>query len=161
MCNDMGFSKLYHSLLSMKFFVDLRQVDALSMLFSKYLERDVNDFTAEKYSDEHPLEPKMVAASIPSMSAGGQQQSEGRKIAIIPLHGNMIKYGTMCAYGADEIAEAIDIPPCKHILFYSFIEPLAIPCTHASVVDICCFLVLEYLFFFCCVADKLSRIWLV
>lgn len=108
MCNDMGFSKLYHSLLSMKFFVDLRQVDALSMLVSKYLERDVNDFTAEKYSDEHPLEPKMVAASIPSMSAGGQQQSEGRKIAIIPLHGNMIKYGTMCAYGADEIAEAID-----------------------------------------------------
>jgi protease-4 len=29
-------------------------------------------------------------------------------VAIIPLRGTMIKYGTMCSYGADEIAAAID-----------------------------------------------------
>ena len=51
----MAFSKLYHTLLSKKFFVDLRQVDSLSMLLTKYLEHDVTDFTANIYSEEHPL----------------------------------------------------------------------------------------------------------
>jgi len=103
----MAFSKLYHSLLSKKFFVDLRQVDSLSMLLTKYLEHDVTDFTATIYSDEHPLGVTMVDA-IPQMQGGSSSQGETKKIAIIPLHGSMIKYGTMCAYGADEIAEAID-----------------------------------------------------
>lgn len=103
----MAFSKLYHSLLSKKFFVDLRQVDSLSMLLTKYLEHDITDFTATIYSDEHPLGVTMVDA-IPQMQGGSSSQGETKKIAIIPLHGSMIKYGTMCAYGADEIAEAID-----------------------------------------------------
>lgn len=103
----MAFSKLYHSLLSKKFFLDLRQVDSLSVLLTKYLERDVTDFSAKTYSEEHPLGVTMVDA-MPVMQGAGSSQGEAKKIAIIPLHGAMIKYGTMCAYGADEIAEAID-----------------------------------------------------
>lgn len=103
----MAFSKLYHTLLSKKFFVDLRQVDSLSMLLTKYLEHDVTDFTANIYSEEHPLGVTMVDA-MPQMQGGHASGGEAKKIAIIPLHGSMIKYGTACAYGADEIAAAID-----------------------------------------------------
>lgn len=103
----MAFSKLYHTLLSKKFFVDLRQVDSLSMLLTKYLEHDVTDFTATIYSEEHPLGVSMVDA-MPQMLGGQASGGEAKKIAIIPLHGSMIKYGTACAYGADEIAAAID-----------------------------------------------------
>ena len=103
----MAFSKLYHTLLSKKFFVDLRQVDSLSMLLTKYLEHDVTDCTANIYSEEHPLGVAMVDA-MPQMQGGQASGGEAKKIAIIPLHGSMIKYGTACAYGADEIAAAID-----------------------------------------------------
>lgn len=103
----MAFSKLYHTLLSKKFFVDLRQVDSLSMLLTKYLEHDVTDFTAEIYSEEHPLGVTMVDA-MTQMQGSSSSQGDTKKIAIIPLHGSMIKYGTACSYGADEIAEAID-----------------------------------------------------
>lgn len=103
----MAFSKLYHTLLSKKFFVDLRQVDSLSMLLTKYLEHDITDFTANIYSEEHPLGVTMVDA-MPQMRGGQASGGEAKKIAIIPLHGSMIKYGTACAYGADEIAAAID-----------------------------------------------------
>ena len=104
---DMAFSKLYHTLLSMKFFIDLREVDSFSVLLTKMLEHDVKDFSAEQYSDQHPLKIKMEDA-FPQMMGSSTPQSEQKKIAIIPLHGTMIKYGTMCAYGADEIAAAID-----------------------------------------------------
>lgn len=107
----MGFSKLYHTILNMKFFIDLRQVDALSLLIDKYLERDLHDFTAKTLSSDEPLKVTLKDAGVPDILAdgGGDGKGGGKKlVAVIPLHGTMIKYGTMCAYGADEIAEAID-----------------------------------------------------
>ena len=110
----MGFSKLYHTILSMKFFIDLRQVDALSVLLDKYLERDLHEFSAKILSDGEPLKVLYRSADMMQMpdvfASDGQVGNGGNKntVAIIPLHGTMIKYGTMCAYGADEIAEAID-----------------------------------------------------
>ena len=108
----MGFSKLYHTILNMKFFIDLRQVDALSLLVDKYLERDLHDFTAKTLSEDEPIKVLLKDAGVPDIMAednGYDGKGNGKKlVAIIPLHGTMIKYGTMCAYGADEIAEAID-----------------------------------------------------
>lgn len=110
----MGFSKLYHTILSMKFFIDLRQVDALSVLLDKYLERDLHDFSPKILSAGEPLKVLYRSADmvqVPEALASDGQVGNGgnkNKVAIIPLHGTMIKYGTMCAYGADEIAEAID-----------------------------------------------------
>ena len=106
----MGFSKLYHSILSMKFFIDLRQVDAHLVLLEKYLEKDVSDFTAKTLSEEQPMKISYREIDFaPIAETGNEGKANGKKVvAIIPLHGTMIKYGTMCAYGADEIAEAID-----------------------------------------------------
>lgn len=106
----MGFSKLYHSILSMKFFIDLRQVDAHLVLLEKYLEKDVSDFTAKTLSEEQKMKISYREIDFaPLAETGNEGKASGKKVvAIIPLHGTMIKYGTMCAYGADEIAEAID-----------------------------------------------------
>lgn len=106
----MPFSRLYHALLAMKFFIDLRLVDTLSVLVTKYLEHDIDGFSAEKLSDKQPFEVRMDDTPFPILSSNNSQQSgqHNNQVAIIPIHGTMIKYGTMCAYGADEIAEAID-----------------------------------------------------
>ena len=111
----MGFSKLYHTILTMKFFIDLRQVDALSVLLEKYLTKDLQNFTSKILSQTEPLKISYRSAEYPGISGstGGAGQpggDDGKKnlVAIIPLRGTMIKYGTMCSYGADEIAAAID-----------------------------------------------------
>ena len=111
----MGFSKLYHTILTMKFFIDLRQVDALSVLLEKYLTKDLQNFTSKILSQTEPLKISYRSAEYPGISGstGGAGQpggDDGKKntVAVIPLRGTMIKYGTMCSYGADEIAAAID-----------------------------------------------------
>lgn len=102
----MAYSKLYHTLLSSKFFLDLRQVEALSVLVDKFLRHDVDDFSAQPYSANHRLEVKKIDAALAQSVEGGQ--GDAQVVAVIPLIGTMIKYGTWCNYGADEIAEAID-----------------------------------------------------
>ena len=111
----MGFSKLYHTILTMKFFIDLRQVDALSVLLEKYLTKDLQNFTSKILSQQEPLKISYRSADnleLPDMSADSAKQGgdDGKKnmVAVIPLRGTMIKYGTTCSYGADEIAAAID-----------------------------------------------------
>lgn len=102
----MAYSRLYHTLLSTKFFLDLRQVETLSVLVEKFLHHDVEDFSAQPYSAEHPIEVKMMDAALAQSVEGGQ--GDAQVVAVVPLIGTMIKYGTWCNYGADEIAEAID-----------------------------------------------------
>lgn len=111
----MGFSKLYHTILNAKFFIDLRQVDALSVLLEKFLTKDLREFSPKILSECEPLKISYRSAGYPGISGstGGAGQpggDDGKKnlVAIIPLRGTMIKYGTMCSYGADEIAAAID-----------------------------------------------------
>ena len=111
----MGFSKLYHTILNAKFFIDLRQVDALSVLLEKFLTKDLREFSPKILSECEPLKISYRSAEYPGISGstGGAGQpggDDGKKnfVAIIPLRGTMIKYGTMCSYGADEIAAAID-----------------------------------------------------
>lgn len=111
----MGFSKLYHTILNAKFFIDLRQVDALSVLLEKFLTKDLREFSPKILSECEPLKISYRSAEYPGISGstGGAGQpggGDGKKnmVAVIPLRGTMIKYGTMCSYGADEIAAAID-----------------------------------------------------
>lgn len=111
----MGFSKLYRAILNAKFFIDLRQVDALSVLLEKFLTKDLREFSPKILSECEPLKISYRSAEYPGISGstggvGKPGGDDGKKnlVAIIPLRGTMIKYGTMCSYGADEIAAAID-----------------------------------------------------
>lgn len=111
------YSRLYQSILNRKFFVDIRQADALAAIVTKFLTRDVSGYSSKPLSASEPLEVRLVAAApaadapatlSASSQAGSASGPSSPAVAVIPLRGTMMKYGTMCSYGADEIAEAID-----------------------------------------------------
>lgn len=99
----MGFSNLYYSFLSKKFFIDLRRVDERIMLIDKFLKHDTLDFSAQKLSDREPLQMSVYASDSKSYSDAPE-----KSIAVISLKGDMMKEGTMCAYGTSEIAEQMN-----------------------------------------------------
>lgn len=102
----MAFSTLYYTLLNKPFFIDLRRIDAQAVMIDKFLERDVQEFSAEKLSDKTPL---MKMALTPDMKVGMgdfNKAPEG-SVAVVSLRGDMLKEGTMCSYGTEEIAEVM------------------------------------------------------
>lgn len=102
----MAFSTLYYTILNKPFFIDLRRIDAQAVLIDKFLERDVQEFTSEKLSDKIPL---LLTAVTPEMksSTGDFNKAPDGSVAIISLRGDMMKEGTMCSYGTEEIAAVI------------------------------------------------------
>lgn len=102
----MAFSTLYYTILNKPFFIDLRRIDAQAVLIDKFLERDVQEFTSEKLSDKTPL---LLTAVTPEMKAstGDFNKAPDGSVAIISLRGDMMKEGTMCSYGTEEIAAVV------------------------------------------------------
>ena len=108
----MAFSTLYYTILNKPFFIDLRRIEAQAVLIDKFLSRDVADMNAAKLSDSRPL----GRIFINPLSATGQGTSTAREsfdkapqgsVAVVPLRGDMLKEGTMCSYGTEEIAAVI------------------------------------------------------
>lgn len=72
-------------------------------------------FVDEKYS-KILAEVKPVAQSVHGLDCSKYEDAPQGSTAIIPIHGTMIKYGTWCSYGADEIAAIIrQAGSCKNI----------------------------------------------
>lgn len=104
----MAFSTLYHSILGKPFFVDLRRVDANAVLIARLLEHDIEGFGTHKLSDK-----QLTAHVVATASGGGavvgdrfDKAPEG-SVAVIPLKGDMMKEGTACAYGTEELAQLL------------------------------------------------------
>lgn len=102
----MAFSTLYYTILNKPFFIDLRRIDAQAVLIDKFLERDVTGFSAEKLSDKTPLLMTAVTPEAKSTSGDFNKAPSG-SVAVIALRGDMLKEGTMCSYGTEEIAAVI------------------------------------------------------
>ncbi len=102
----MAFSTLYYTILNKPFFIDLRRIDAQAVLIDKFLERDVTGFSAEKLSDKTPLLMTAVTPEAKS-STGDFNKAPSGSVAVIALRGDMLKEGTMCSYGTEEIAAVI------------------------------------------------------
>ena len=92
----MAFSTLYYTILNKPFFIDLRRIDAQAVLIDKFLSRDIADMSGVRLSDSKPL-----------MKAGKYSDAPEGSVAVITLKGDMLKDGTMCSYGTEEIAAAI------------------------------------------------------
>lgn len=92
----MAFSTLYYTILNKPFFIDLRRIDAQAVLIDKFLSRDIADMSGVRLSDSKPL-----------MKAGKYSDAPEGSVAVITLKGDMLKYGTMCSYGTEEIAAAM------------------------------------------------------
>lgn len=123
----MQFSTLYYTLLNKPFFIDVRHVDAQAVLIDRFLEHDTLGMTSEKLSDKQPVARAIATAlvaptisgnhgslSTASVLAGSSGETGGDfakapkdSVAVIALRGDMLKEGTMCSYGTEEIAAVI------------------------------------------------------
>lgn len=107
----MAFSTLYYTILNKPFFIDVRRIDAQAVLIDKFLEHDTAGFSNKKLSDTTPISRAFIAlrhASDPGATTSGDftKAPEG-SVAVIPLKGDMMKEGTMCSYGTEEIAAVV------------------------------------------------------
>ena len=107
----MTLSVLYYTLLNKAFFVDLRRIDAQAVLIDKFLSHDMTGYDGTKLSDRKPLKACYVAASdTPGHESATVAMTDSYanapagSVAVIPLQGDMMKYGTMCSYGTEELA---------------------------------------------------------
>ena len=111
----MVLSHLYSAILRGKWFIRLQDVEAGGLILQQILDGPISK-TSQKLSDKKPLEIQMAEMA----SSKNQSELPENAVAIIPLHGTMLKYGTYCEYGTVEIAdlirEAADNPKVAGIL---------------------------------------------
>ena len=110
----MAFSTLYYTILNKPFFIDLRRIEAQAVLIDKFLEHDTSGFTAERLSDRQKIRRVFAAAGGSGTSADETfgHAPEG-SVAVVDLKGDMLKEGTMCSYGTEEIAAIIREAACS------------------------------------------------
>ena len=99
----MKISNIYYTILNKPFFIDLRRIDAQAVLIDKLLDRDIAEFTSEKLSESKPMSKTTGANDVVS---DFNKAPEG-SVAVVQLRGDMMKEGTMCSYGTEEIAAVI------------------------------------------------------
>ena len=112
----MVLSHLYSAILRGKWFIRLQDVEASGLILQQVLDGSNPKTAEEKLSDRKPLKLQMAQMA----SSKSQSEMPDNAVAVIPLHGTMLKYGTYCAYGTVEIAdlirEASDNPKVAGIL---------------------------------------------
>lgn len=98
-------SKLLSCLINGKWMISYPESIANAAIVKKLLDRD---FVAEEYtkilSESKPLLSEILASSG---MGGSFDEAQKGSTAIIPIGGTMLKYGTYCSYGTEEIAAEI------------------------------------------------------
>lgn len=104
----MNYSPLYRTLLDGKFFIEPRRVNARLALVQQLLEHDVSDARTGLLSERAPM-AHVAVGSDGSMAGALESWDDApeNSVAVIGLRGDMLKYGTWCAYGTEEIATFI------------------------------------------------------
>lgn len=112
----MAFSTLYSAVCRGKWFISFRDVDANLILVHKLLSHDASLSDGKNLSESEPI-PVMLEHEGKLMKHGNTfADAPQGSTAIIPVHGTMLKYGTMCSYGTTEIADIInDAAQAKNI----------------------------------------------
>ena len=105
----MQFSTLYYTLLNKPFFVDVRRIEAQAVLIDKFLEHDIEGMSSSKLSDKQPIVRSMALPSAYAQQtvSGDFGKAPEDSVAVVNLRGDMLKEGTMCSYGTEEIAAVI------------------------------------------------------
>ena len=103
----MTFSGLYSAICRGKWFLSFRELEANLLLVDRLLSHDASLEDGKPLSDSTPL-PVMLEQDGKLMKHSGTFDNAPKdSTAIIPLHGTMLKYGTMCSYGTQEIASVV------------------------------------------------------
>jgi protease-4 len=77
------------------------------VLIDKFLSHDLGDMDGVTLSEKKPLEARWIARDMSASQAKGYGGAPEGSVAIIPLKGDMIKEGTRCSYGTEEVAAAL------------------------------------------------------
>lgn len=96
------------SLLREAFMIDTGFALGSGILVQQLIDHDVRKFSPrEAFSFRYfiPSFGEGIGTSDPDGSATPPENQEAGIIALVPLHGSMLKYGTMCSYGTTEIAD--------------------------------------------------------
>lgn len=104
----MTFSGLYSAICRGKWFLSFRELEANLLLVERLLTRDASLGDGKPLSESAPLPVMLVADGKQMKHSGGTFDNAPKdSTAIIPVHGTMLKYGTMCSYGTTEIASVV------------------------------------------------------
>ncbi|KAA6349004.1 putative signal peptide peptidase SppA [termite gut metagenome] len=99
------FSLLYSTILRGKWLIDFREIEAHQAFIDKLLTRNLS--SDDSQPDRAPLNI-LLATGTEMSSASNFKDAPAGSVAIIPLQGTMLKYGTWCSYGTTEIAATIN-----------------------------------------------------
>lgn len=102
----MTISHLYSAVMRGKWLIDLRDVESSHMILEQILTGKVSEL-GEELSSRKPLVMQVMADKMMKSGKGFSDDLPNESVAIIPVHGTMLKYGTYCAYGTTEIADLI------------------------------------------------------
>ena len=103
----MTFSSLYSAVCRGKWFLSFREVDANLLLVERLLLHDASLANGNALSEDTPLPVMLEQEGKLMKHCGTFDDAPKGSTAIIPVHGTMLKYGTMCSYGTTEIAEVV------------------------------------------------------
>ena len=102
----MHLSHLYSSIMRAQWMIDLRDVESSQQILSQIISGSLDESSEGTLADRKPLEGQAYSKDMRRTSSfSGDLPAD--TIAIIPVHGTMMKYGTYCAYGTTEIADMI------------------------------------------------------
>lgn len=102
----MHLSHLYSSIMRGQWAIDLRDVDSSHQILAKVINGSFDKSSEEILSDRKPFEGQAFSKEM-SRRTSFADELPADTVAIIPVHGTMMKYGTYCAYGTTEIADMI------------------------------------------------------
>ncbi|MEA4975979.1 MAG: S49 family peptidase [Paludibacter sp.] len=106
----MKYSRLLSAIMTGRWMIRPEDVIANDTIIRKLLDRQ---FNTEEYnsilSDKRPFEVLLSADHTSKVRAEGSQYDSlpNKSTAIFSLTGTMLKYGTWCSYGTQEVADAI------------------------------------------------------
>lgn len=103
----MAFSTLYSAICRGKWFLRLQDIDANIPLVEKMLERSMSIEDSETISERKPLAYTYYCKGTKTRSKNGFADAPDGSAAIVPVHGTLLKYGSMCNYGTTEYADMV------------------------------------------------------
>ena len=99
-------SHLLNALLRSAWFIDFRTVDAYRTVLEQLLSGNATD-GEDVLSERKPFSYQLVGGGRSFDSGDMPERLPEETVAVIPLHGTMLKYGTYCSYGTTEVASCI------------------------------------------------------
>lgn len=101
----MEISTLYSTIFREKWLIDQREINAHTMMIDQLINHEL-PLSRKILSDSEPMSKRVAKDGLGYVFDSFEEAPEG-STAIIALHGTMMKYGTWCAYGTQEIAQCI------------------------------------------------------